>query len=109
MAEVLGKVEEFGIGEIGSTVLGVFTGGILHMIVESFLDTVLEKRYPEKYPTYSTAIATSIFSTIGIGGFIAAGRAKYYTWQYIMGGILLTEIVQFLDMIKVSFTLAAGG
>jgi len=99
-------MEEFVASELGVTVIGALTGGVLHMIAESVLDSFLEGKYPEKYPVYSTGIAAGIFTTAGVGLLIYGKRAGFHFLEYLGGGIILAEIVQWLDMVRVSFEVA---
>lgn len=99
-------MDEFLGSELGVTLIGSVLGAVLHMITESMFDAFLETKYPEKYPVYSTGISAAIFTSAGVGMLIYGKRAKYPFLQYIGGGIILVEIVQWLDMVRVSFEVA---
>lgn len=96
-------MEEFAMSELGVTIMGSVMGAILHMISESAWDSFLEDKYPTKYPVYSTAISASIFTTIGIVMIIYGRKKEIYFLQYFGGGIILAEVAQWLDMVRVSF------
>ena len=103
MATVFGKIEEFAPAEVANTAVGVAGGAVGHMIVESALDNFFKPRYPESYWIYSTGITSAIFLGLAIGLYMYGRRPGYEFLQYIAGGILLSELVQLLDMIQVSF------
>lgn len=96
-------MEEFATSELGVTVIGAVMGSVLHMISESILDSFLAPKYPEKYPVYSTGIAAGIFTSIGAALLLYGRKTKYAFLQYLGGGIILVELTQWLDMVRVSF------
>ncbi len=99
-------MEEFATSELGATVLGGIVGSVLHMITESIMDSFLESKYPVKYPVYSTGISAGIFTSIGAALLLYGRKGKYAALQYIGGGIILVELTQWFDMVRVSFEIA---
>jgi len=105
MATIFGRIEEFAPAEIANTAVGVAGGAFGHMLLESALDNFFKPRYPENYWIYSTGITSAVFLAIAIGLYLYGRRPGRELFQYIAGGILLTELVQLLDMIQVSFAI----
>jgi len=105
MAERLRRLEEFSGSEVGFTFVGVLIDSITHMMAESGLDRVLEDKYPEKYPLYSTGIASGIHTAIGVALALYGGKIRYHLLQYIGWGMVFSEISSWMDMFRISFEL----
>lgn len=102
---VFGRVEQYAPAELVNTGVGLGIGALGHMGLESVFDNFFEPRYPDTYPLYSTGAAAAILVPIGLGLYFY-GRKPGLEWlQYIAGGIFLAELVQILDMVRVSFSL----
>lgn len=107
MATLFGRIEEFAPGELINAGFGVFLGAVGHMIGESAFDRFFKDKYPEEYPLYSTAATSAIMMPVAVGAYLYGRRPGLEFLQYIAGGIILSEIVQILDMVRVTFSLRA--
>lgn len=97
------KADLFAKSEIGMTFVGVVGDSLIHMVMESVFDKLLETRYPEKYTLYSTGLSAGILTTIGIALAIYGKSVRYYVLQYIGWGMVASEISSWLDMVRLSF------
>jgi len=102
---VFGRIEEFAPAELINAGFGVFLGAVGHMIGESVFFFFFKERYPENYPLYSTAATSAILVPVALGAYFYGRRPGLEFLQYLAGGIILSEIVQILDMIRVTFQL----
>lgn len=90
------------VGEVGA---GIFAGSIIHVLVENFLDKYYKAAHPDNYETYSGATSVLVLGLLGIVLYFMAGRGMIgKTLGGIGMGIALGEIPQFIDMVRVNFS-----
>ncbi|MHC1624569.1 MAG: hypothetical protein ACXQS2_00990 [Methermicoccaceae archaeon] len=104
---IFGRIEELAPAELATAGFGVFLGALGHMVGESVFDGFFKERYPENYMLYSTAATSAILVPAALGAYFYGRRPGWEFLQYVAGGIFLSEIVQLLDLIRVTFQLRA--
>lgn len=101
---IWGYVDQYTTPEFLNTATGVFLGTLTHVFGESLADRYYKERYPEKYPVYSTLTVTALIGAVSLALFwYSRKRAGWEFAQYLIGGFLLVELVQILDLIRVQF------
>lgn len=102
---IFGRIDELTTPEILNLSVGVGFDVFGHIVGENFFDGYFKDKYPDNYFIYSTAATSGVMAVVaGILYFLS--RRPGNEWlQYIMGGIILGEVVQLLDLIRVQLGL----
>jgi len=99
---VFGVVDELTTPEILNLGTGIIVDTICHIVGENFFDNYFKDKYPQNYFVYSTGVTSAAMGIVATILFLVS-RKPEFTWvQYIVGGIILGELVQLLDLIRVT-------
>jgi len=104
---LVGYVDELTTPEMFNLLTGAGIGIIGHVIGESFADNYFKDKYPDKYPMYSTLAVSAVLSALGLGLIIYGYKKPDWrlVLSYIGFGILMVEVMQIADLIRVKFEL----
>lgn len=102
---VFGAVDMLTAPEILNLGTGILVDTVGHIVGENFFDGYFKEKYPDNYFVYSTGATSAAMAVVATVLYFISRKPEYMWMQYIVGGIVLGELVQLLDLIRVSLGL----